>query len=297
MLAHEAGLCYIEEAFHAFYKEALGLTKLSARERARIGLLADALERHVDLDRLLELFSGPDWPGDPAPPVPGHGTAIAVARDEAFCFTYAETLETLARAGARLLFFSPLRDRAIPEGSCGLYLPGGYPELHAAALAQNSAMRAQIRAAVENGMPTVAECGGFLYLGRALQDAQGHPWPMAGLLPGEGFPTGKLVRFGYAVLTAQEESLLFRPGEQVPVHEFHHWDSSHNGGAFKAEKTGTGRSWQCGFASPTLYAGFPHLYFAGSPQMAERFVAAAERYGQERRIGYELAGSCGEDWT
>ena len=90
--------------------------------------------------------------------------------------------------------------------------------------------------------PTVAECGGFLYLGRALQDAQGHPWPMAGLLPGEGFPTGKLVRFGYAVLTAQEESLLFRPGEQVPVHEFHHWDSSHNGGAFKAEKTGTGRS-------------------------------------------------------
>lgn len=265
--------------------------------RARIGLLADALERHVDLDRLLELFSGPDWPGDPAPPVPGHGTAIAVARDEAFCFTYAETLETLARAGARLLFFSPLRDRAIPEESCGLYLPGGYPELHAAALAQNSAMRAQIRAAVENGMPTVAECGGFLYLGRALQDAQGHPWPMAGLLPGEGFPTGKLVRFGYAVLTAQEESLLFRPGEQVPVHEFHHWDSSHNGGAFKAEKTGTGRSWQCGFASPTLYAGFLHLYFAGSPQMAERFVAAAERYGKERRIGYELAGSCGEDWT
>ena len=220
-----------------------------------------------------------------------------MARDEAFCFTYAETLETLARAGARLLFFSPLRDRAIPEGSCGLYLPGGYPELHAAALAQNSAMRAQIRAAVENGMPTVAECGGFLYLGRALQDAQGHPWPMAGLLPGEGFPTGKLVRFGYAVLTAEEESLLFRPGEQVPVHEFHHWDSSHNGGAFKAEKTGTGRSWQCGFASPTLYAGFPHLYFAGSPQMAERFVAAAERYGKERRIGYELAGSCGEDWT
>lgn len=265
--------------------------------RARIGLLADALEKHVDLERLLELFSGPERPGDPAPPVSGHGTAIAVARDEAFCFTYAETLEALARAGARLLFFSPLRDRAIPEGSCGLYLPGGYPELHAAALAQNSAMRAQIRAAVENGMPTVAECGGFLYLGQALRDPQGRSWPMAGLLPGEGFPAGKLVRFGYAALTAGEESLLFRPGERVPVHEFHHWDSSDNGGAFTAEKPGTVRSWQCGFASPTLYAGFPHLYFAGSPQLAERFVAAAERYGKERRIGYGPEGSCGEDWT
>ena len=155
--------------------------------RARIGLLADALERHVDLDRLLELFSGPDWPGDPAPPVPGHGTAIAVARDEAFCFTYAETLETLARAGARLLFFSPLRDRAIPEGSCGLYLPGGYPELHAAALAQNSAMRAQIRAAVENGMPTVAAFYIWDGLCRTLRDIRGR-WPACCL--GRGSPQG-----------------------------------------------------------------------------------------------------------
>ena len=263
--------------------------------RARIGLLADALERHADLERLLELFSGPEAAGGSVPSAAGRRAAIAVARDEAFCFTYAETLEALARAGAQLLFFSPLRDRSLPEGSCGLYLPGGSPELHAEALAENSALRAQIRAAVEDGMPTVAECGGFLYLGKALQDTQGHPWPMAGVLPGEGFPTGKLVRFGYAALTAREESLLFRPGERVPVHEFHHWDSSDNGRAFTAEKPGTGRSWQCGFASRTLYAAFPHLYFAGSPQLAERFAAAAEQYGKERRITDGSAGGFGED--
>ncbi|MFR3921234.1 MAG: hypothetical protein ACLTYN_03880 [Dysosmobacter welbionis] len=143
-------------------------------------------------------------------------------------------------------------------------------------------------------MPTVAECGGFIS-GTGSADAQGHPWPMAGLLPGR-VPHRKLVRFGYAVLTAQEEKPTLPPGRAGAGHEFHHWDSSHNGGAFKAEKTGTGRSWQCGFTSPALYAGFPHLYFAGSPQMAERFVAAAERYGKERRIGMNLREVV-KDWT
>ena len=132
-------------------------------------------------------------------------------------------------------------------------------------------------------MPTVAECGGFLYLGQALQDPEGHAWPMAGVLPGEGFPVGKLVRFGYARLHARADSLLFRAGETVPVHEFHHWDCTDNGDAFTAEKPGTDRTWACGFASETLYAAFAHLYVAGRPHLAERFAAAAERYGTERK--------------
>ena len=142
-------------------------------------------------------------------------------------------------------------------------------------------MRRAIRDAVRSGLPTVAECGGFLYLGQSLQDADGAIYPMAGVLPGEGFRVGRLVRFGYAQLSAAEDSLLFRAGEQFPVHEFHHWDSTENGAALTAQKPTTGRQWQCGFTGSSLYAGFPHLYWAGTP-LPGRFVDAAERYKEHR---------------
>ena len=125
----------------------------------------------------------------------------------------------------------------------------------------------------------MAECGGFLYLGRTLQDADGTPHPMAGVLPGQGFKVGRLVRFGYARLTARADSMLFRAGETLPVHEFHHWDSTENGDAFTAAKA-NGRQWACGFANERIYAGFPHLYWAGTP-LPKRFAAAAEHYIKE----------------
>ena len=96
---------------------------------------------------------------------------------------------------------------------------------------------------------------------------------MAGVLPGSGFPVGRLVRFGYTELTARADSLLFRAGESFPAHEFHHWDSTANGTALTAAKA-NGRSWACGFANEHLYAGFPHLYWAGTP-LPRRFVEAA----------------------
>ena len=185
------------------------------------------------------------------------------------------------------MFFSPLRDEGVPEGACGLYLPGGYPELYAGRLADNRAMRACVRGLVEGGMPTVAECGGFLYLGRSLEGADGGSYPMAGVLPGDGVRRDRLVRFGYANLRAEGDSLLFRAGETVPVHEFHYWDSTDNGGDLTAVKPLTGRSWRCGFVSGRLYAAFPHLYFAGRPGLAERFVRAAKEYGEER-ISHEV---------
>ena len=107
---------------------------------------------------------------------------------------------------------------------------------------------------------------------------------MAGVLPGSASDAGRLVRFGYAKLRVGEDSLLFRAGESFPVHEFHHWDTTQNGCAFAFEKPLSGRAWRGGFASGTLYAAFPHLYFAGNPLLAERFVAAAENYGAEHGI-------------
>lgn len=267
----------------------LGL--LTAREiddlDARLDALADALEENVDMARLLDLFDGENSEEQPARPAADEPPSaprcrIAVARDEAFCFAYAETLETLERCGAQAVFFSPLHDAALPEQIGGLYLPGGYPELYARALAENESMRRAVADAVRGGMPTVAECGGFLYLGKSLASPEGEMFPMAGVLPGESAEAGKLVRFGYATLRAETDSLLFRAGEEHPVHEFHRWDSTENGEAFVLQKPVTGRTWRGGFASETLYAAFAHLYMEGCPETAERFVAAAERYETEK---------------
>lgn len=246
--------------------------------QARLKLLADAAQSSIDWPLLQRLFDRPAPAAAPPVAVPPR-VRLAVARDAAFCFTYAETLETLQENGAELCFFSPLQDTSLPPDIGGLYLPGGYPELYAAELAANAPMRAALKAAVENGLPTAAECGGFLYLGQTLEDADGTPHPMAGVLPGQGVKTGRLVRFGYATLTAQADSMLFAAGEQFPAHEFHHWDSTQNGTALTAAKA-NGRQWACGFANAHLYAGFPHLYWAGTP-LAQRFVAAAERYKRE----------------
>ena len=249
---------------------------------SRIGRAAQVLDEAMDWDRFFALFDR--RPGWEAPP-PRHGAEtvpLAVARDEAFCFTYAETLDALRDAGAELVFFSPLRDEKLPENACGLYLPGGYPELYAAQLAENQSMRDSIKGAVAGRMPTAAECGGFLYLGQSLEGTDGRTWPMAGYLPGEGVKQDRLVRFGYANLSAPSDSLLFEAGEPVPVHEFHYWDSTRNGEDLTASKPLTGRSWTCGFVSDRLYAAFPHLYFAGRPELAERFVRAAKHYRKER---------------
>ena len=244
----------------------------------RISLLADLLEQNLDFTRFSSLFCTPEPVTDSISQEVPAITRLAIASDQAFCFCYEETKEALRAAGAELVPFSPLTDTQLPENIGGLYLPGGYPELYANELAKNEPMLYAIREAVENGMPTVAECGGFLYLGQHLEGSDGISYPMAGVLPGDGVRKEKLTRFGYAFLTSQSDSLLFSAGEQIPVHEFHYWDSTENGAAFLAQKPVTGRSWSCGFATSTLYAGFPHLYGAGHPQWVRRFTHAASEY-------------------
>ena len=246
----------------------------------KLALLADAAEEHIDWPRLLALCEK-EPPALPVKPeTPPARVRIAVAQDEAFCFTYAETLEAFRDAGAEVVFFSPLRDTALPENIGGLYLPGGYPELHAKELSENTSLLREIRRKIESGLPTAAECGGFLYLGQSLTDAEGQSWPMAGVLPGEAKDAGRLVRFGYAALSADSDSMLFRAGESFPIHEFHHWDSTANGTALAAKKPVGGAAWRCGFVNEHFYAGFPHLYWAGTP-LPQRFAAAAENYRRD----------------
>ena len=244
---------------------------------ARLCAVAAVLEETLDWPRFFALGRGPARPLPDRETEPGAlRVPIAVAQDEAFCFTYAESLDMLRRCGAQLLPFRPLDDRALPEGACALYLPGGYPELYARQLSENIALRAAIRDAGQEGLPTAAECGGFLYLGQTLEGTDSKVYPMTGVLPGSGHNAGRLVRFGYAAMTAKSDSMLFHAGETLPVHEFHHWDSSENGADFSVHKTEK-RQWKCGFANAHLYAGFPHLYWAGTA-LPRRFVQAAQHF-------------------
>lgn len=250
-----------------------------AHLQERFAAVAEQLEKTVDLDRLLALAGGEaaeEQPVARSKPV----CTIAIARDEAFCFYYPDNLEALEAEGAKLAFFSPLRDE-VPPAADGLYLGGGYPEIYAQRLSENQAMRENIRALVVAGLPTVAECGGFLYLQKTLEDEQGTPWPMVGALEGAGFRTQRLQRFGYGELTAQGDSLLFRAGEKAPFHEFHYWDCTQNGEAFFAVKPTGQTSWRCGVAQETLYAAFPHLHFGGKLPMAERFVRKAKEWNKK----------------
>ncbi len=207
---------------------------------------------------------------------------IAAAFDEAFCFYYEDSLDALEHAGARICVFSPLRDETLPEGTDALYLGGGYPELYAESLSMNTSMRESVCHAVKNGLPTVAECGGFLYLQKVLKDSDGISWPMAGVLPGESSDAGRLKRFGYVNLSAGSDSLLFRAGEVIPAHEFHHWESTECGKDLSAVKPFSGQNWKCGVTTPSLYAGFPHLCLSGRIPLAQRFVMTAAAYADRK---------------
>ena len=276
-------LPHMEEA--AFESRHLGLYTAAEIDdlTARIEKLAEQMEKSVDLEKLLYVCQFEEnILENRAEEKRESYVRLAVAKDEAFCFLYEETLDVLQKAGVEIVYFSPLHDNCLPENIDGLYLPGGYPELYAKGLSENEVMRNTIRTAIENGLPTVAECGGFLYLCQTLQDTEGVIHYMAGILPVNGVKTEKLVRFGYAELRANADSMLFRTGETVPIHEFHYWDTTEKGEAFTMVKPISGRSWQCGFANETLYAGFPHLYFAGNEKLVQRFVATMEKRRKEK---------------
>ena len=202
---------------------------------------------------------------------------IAVARDEAFCFYYEDNLLLLKEYGADIAYFSPLHDKELPEGSSGLLLGGGYPELYAKELEENTAMRKEIKAAVESGMPVVAECGGFLYLHTAIRDRDGHPYQMAGVLPAACQDTKKLVRFGYIELEEKESNFL-EVGTRIKGHEFHYFDSEKNGEDCIAIKPVTGRTYPCVIEKENVWMGFPHLYYPSNPSFADHLVKKAEQY-------------------
>lgn len=202
---------------------------------------------------------------------------IAVAKDEAFCFYYDDNLLMLQEMGAKIKYFSPLYDKELPDGCSGLLIGGGYPELYAKELVENVQMLANIKSAIDTGMPVVAECGGFMYLHSAIVDKTGDGFSMVDVLPGICHYTGKLVRFGYIEIEEKQSHFLPK-GERIRGHEFHYFDSTDNGNDCLAIKPVTERSYSCVMAGENYWLGFPHLYYPSNPVFAQNFVEKARKY-------------------
>ena len=195
-------------------------------------------------------------------------------------------LELLESLGCELIEFSPLHDKKLPKNVKGILLGGGYPELYGKELAENQSMLESIRRALNNKIPCLAECGGFMYLHKEMEDADGNVWKLVGRIHGKTFPTGKLVRFGYVNLQRnldenQVSELKERmsiadswilPGENIRAHEFHYWDSTDSGSDCFAVKPDGKRKWKCIHMEENLVAGYPHLYYPSCKEFAERFV-------------------------
>ena len=212
---------------------------------------------------------------------------VAVSSDEAFSFLYEENLYILRSLGAEIVPFSPLRDAALPTGTDGMILCGGYPERFAKELSANGSMRAEVAAAVRGGIPCIAECGGFLYLQQSLEDESGTVWPMCGVLDGRGFRTGGLRRFGYLTAVTNRDGLYGPKGTVLRGHEFHHWDTERNGDGMTMTKPLSGRTEQGVVYTPTLAAGFPHFYYPGCVGAADAFLKACARQRDKARRHHE----------
>lgn len=256
----------------------LGLT-LSGEAPIDLARLKEAARETIDLDALLRIArAAPPLPRrpDPLPPrVGAHRATIAVARDAAFDFYYEDNLDLLRDLGAELRFFSPLDDARLPEDADALYLGGGYPELHAARLARNAAMRAAVARFAASGRPVYAECGGLMYLCEALVDADGARHPMAGVVP--GVSAMRKLTIGYREVVALADSPLAEAGWAVRGHEFHHSVLEPPSGQ-PAYRRKEGDETEGVVTGPVrnVLASYVHVHFGADPRLAERLVARAE---------------------
>lgn len=269
------------------------------RLRERIGRLADQMEKSIAVERVLEVAgmlplrienkekekaenesmeaeSIAKFPACQEQKVTSR-VRIGVARDEAFCFYYQENLHLLEQMGAELVYFSPLRDKKIPDRVDGLLFGGGYPENYARELAKNAAMRESIRRSIAAGMPFLAECGGFLYLHRTLEGSDGKHWEMAGVYPFDAYRTNRLRRFGYV-------RLLTSSGQEIHGHEFHYWESEDPGTDWEAVKPTGNRSWRCIHEKGGQIGGFPHLYYASCPDFLRKWLDVCAKGSQKKYI-------------
>ncbi|MDN4594552.1 cobyrinate a,c-diamide synthase [Polycladomyces subterraneus] len=253
--------------------------------------LADVIEQGVDLDALISVADEAPalaWPEErlfvPVAASEGRRPVIAVARDAAFHFYYPENLELLTLAGADLRFFSPLAGEPVPEEADGLMIGGGFPEEFVSELAQEEDVKDSIRRKIAEGLPTFAECGGYMYLCEAIIDRAGREHPMVGVIPAKVTMRDRLAALGYREVTALSDSVLLEKGEKARGHEFHY-------SALTPETEDYPRAYACegrfgtrleGYVKGNVLAGYVHLHFASHPEMVRRWLLICREYGKRR---------------
>ena len=249
--------------------------------------VAAQMEESVDVERLMEI-AGVEPPIKSEKIQPAMESArrvrIAVSEDEAFNFTYEENRALLRQLGAELVPFSPLHDAALPAEIGGLLLSGGYPELYRDALHANASMRASVAEAVKQGLPTIAECGGYMYLLDAIEQV-----PMCGVLRGDAERKPRLVRFGYVEAETRRDSVLGPAGTVLRGHEFHRYDCEFNGADCTLTKPAAGhghaatsaRSYEGIYLTDRLAAGFPHFYYWSNPAALAHFLDACRTWREK----------------
>lgn len=215
-------------------------------------------------------------------PQAGAGVRIGVAKDGAFDFYYEENLALLEKAGAKLVYFSPLNDHELPKDISGILLGGGYPELYGKALSENRSMLGSIKENIEGGMPCLAECGGFMYLHEELEDKEGECFSLCGVIKGKTYPAGHLKRFGYTQLEFLEGTILGEKGIRARGHEFHYWESDNPGNLCLMKKPLRDAAYRAMVQKYHLIGGFPHLYYYSCPQIPENFVKTCCQYKAQR---------------
>ncbi|UAL08159.1 MAG: cobyrinate a,c-diamide synthase [Candidatus Methanogranum gryphiswaldense] len=239
----------------------------------KLNKLASVFEDTMDLDLLIRLSQDVPELSYDAPKIRRiDGTVkIALADDEAFCFTYEDNIKMLQECGAEIVRFSPIHDKKLPDGVQGVIFSGGYPELHAKALSDNTGMIEDVRKKISAGLPCMAECGGFMYLHREIEDSEGIMHPMVGIIDTKVVNMKRLNRFGYIKLESKGGSQILPEGCVIKAHEFHYWDSDDCGDDCIAEKT-NGKRYGCMHLENDMVAGFPHLYYYSNPDVAYNFL-------------------------
>lgn len=250
--------------------------------QSRLKIASQVLCENANIEQILEIAkSAPkleyDVKRDIKQKLTEKTIRIGVARDEAFCFYYEDNLDLLKSLGAKLIFFSPLHDDTLPKDLDGILFGGGYPELYLKELEENESMRNSVKSAIENKMPSLAECGGFMYLHDTIFDSEKKPYKMAGVIHACCMKKERLVRFGYLTLNSKTDSFL-QKGETIRGHEFHYYDSEDNGECAIAKKPVGTKSWECVHAGSDHWWGFAHLSYYSNPKFAEKFAEACRSY-------------------
>ena len=239
--------------------------------------LATAIEETVDIEQLLDItqaqaieITASIFDVQPEKPE----IHIAVAKDAAFNFYYEENFELLRAHGATLHFFSPLQNEEVPVKAQGLYIGGGFPEEFAGQLAKNVKAKTSIQNAINRGLPTLAECGGFMYLTEEIVDREAGVYPMLGVIPGRVRMQDKRAALGYREITGVAGNFLIDEETQAKGHEFHYsaYEGEHTKPAYFSK--GRFRAQQEGYLHQNLVAGFTHFHFASNPRLVENWLTA-----------------------